>query len=389
MWWSGPEFLQENPDKWPDRPTKYESDTAQVKLLKTPPVVIHSLVLTSSSSDDQSNLDLETIIDHTKYSSKLKLLRITGLVLKFISLLKPRSNDQPRELNGDDLVAAEDKWVMSIQRHMFVEEYRQLVAGRPVTHRGQFTLFLNEKELICCKGHLGQANLPPNVKYPVLLPTKHHFTNLLILDRHKKVHHNGIAETLASIRDNYWICQGREAVKKVIRRCITCRRFEGKSYKPPLIPDLPAERVSDEPPFSHVGVDFAGPLYVRNTEGQESKTYICLQTCASTRAVHLEVTRELSATAFLLAFRRFCGWRGVPAVIFSDNAKTFKHCSKEVKRMIRAEEVHQYLTNQQIRWNFIVEKAPWWGGFWERLVKGVKRCLKKTIGRSTMTLDEL
>ena len=236
---------------------------------------------------------------------------------------------------------------------------------KALIYRGQFSLFLSEKGLICCKGHLGQANLPPNVKHPVLLPTKHHFTYLLILDRHKKVYHNGIAETLASIRENYWICQGREAVKKVIRRCVTCRRFEGKSYKPSLVPDLPAERVSQEPPFSNVGIDFAGPLYVRNAEGKESKAYICLLTCVSTHAVHLDVTCELSAAAFLLAFRRFCGRRGVPTVILSDNAKTFKHCSKEIKGLIRAEEVHQHLTNQQIRWNFIIENTPWWGGFWE------------------------
>ena len=81
-------------------------------------------------------------------------------------------------------------------------------------------------------------------------------------------------------------------------------------------------------------------------------------TCASTRPLHLEVTDELSATAFLLAYRHFCSRRGVPTVIFSGNAKIFKHCSKEIKGVIRAEEVHQYLTNQQITRNFIVEKAP-------------------------------
>lgn len=70
---------------------------------------------------------------------------------------------------------------------------------------------------------------------------------------------------------------------------------------------------------------------------------------------------------FLLAFGFLCSRRGVPSAIFSDNAKTFKHCSKEVKAVIRAVEVYQYLTNQQITWKFIVEKAPWWG-FWERLV---------------------
>ena len=127
-------------------------------------------------------------------------------------------------------------------------------------------------------------------------------------------------------------------------------------YKPPLVSNLPEERVSEQPPFNNAAVVFAGPVYVHNKEGQKSKL-----TCTSTRAIHLEVTGELSATAFLLAFRHFCSRRGVPSAIFSDNAKTFKHCSKEIKGVIRAVEVQQYLTNQQITWNFIVEKAPGWG----------------------------
>ena len=73
----------------------------------------------------------------------------------------------------------------------------------------------------------------------------------------------------------------------------------------------------------------------------------------------------------------------------SDNAKTFKHCSKEIINIVRAEEVHSYMSNKQGEWRFIVEKAPWWGGYWERLVQGVKCCLKKMIGRSSLTLDEL
>ena len=77
--------------------------------------------------------------------------------------------------------------------------------------------------------------------------------------------------------------------------------------------------------------------------------------------MHLEVTNELSATTFLLAFRHFYSQKGIPTVIFSDNARTFKH-SKEIKIVIRTEEVQLYLTNQQIIWNFIIERAPGgWG----------------------------
>ena len=57
--------------------------------------------------------------------------------------------------------------------------------------------------------------------------------------------------------------------------------------------------------------------------------------------------------------------------------------------MCRAEEVLRYLTDNRITWQFIVEKAPWWGGFWERLIQSVKRPLRKVVGRANLTYDEL
>ena len=75
--------------------------------------------------------------------------------------------------------------------------------------------------------------------------------------------------------------------------------------------------------------------------------------------------------------------------MISDNAKTFKAASSEIKKLSRSTEVQQYLTNKEVSWKFIVEKTPWWGGFWERMVKSVKNCLKKKLGRTCLTFDEL
>ena len=108
---------------------------------------------------------------------------------------------------------------------------------------------------------------------------------------------------------------------------------------------------------------------------------MCLFTCASTRAVHLELIADLSSAVFLLAFRRFTSRRGLPSIVITDNAKTFKSASSEVKKIVRSQEVQLYMVNHQVTWSFILEKAPWWGGFWERLVGSVKRCLKKNLGR--------
>ena len=127
--------------------------------------------------------------------------------------------------------------------------------------------------------------------------------------------------------------------------------MKGTPYRSQPSSDLPSERVSEDPPFTHVGLDFAGPLFIddRNiTEGtnESSKVYVCLFTCASTRAVHLKLTRGLSVQAFLLAFRRFASRRGLPATLNSDNAKTFKSSCKEIRKITRAEEVWRFLTNE-------------------------------------------
>ena len=107
------------------------------------------------------------------------------------------------------------------------------------------------------------------------------------------------------------------------------------------------------------------------------------------RAVHLELTPRLTTEAFLRSFRRFASRRGLPVTLISDNAKTFKSACKDIRKITHSEEVLRYLTNNRIKWTFIVEKAPWWGGFWERLIQSVKRCLRRTIGRTTLTHDEL
>jgi hypothetical protein len=79
----------------------------------------------------------------------------------------------------------------------------------------------------------------------------------------------------------------------------------------------------------------------------------------------------------------------MPSKIITDNAKTFKAAAKEVVAISRSEGVQRYLTDHGVTWDFITEKAPWHGGFWERLIKSTKRCLKKSIGRASLTFEEL
>jgi hypothetical protein len=87
---------------------------------------------------------------------------------------------------------------------------------------------------------------------------------LLIREVHEQVKHNGIRDTLTTVRERFWIIRGREAVKRIIKDCVVCRKAEGLPYNYGQAPDLPSCRVSEDPPFTNVGLYFAGPLYVQD-----------------------------------------------------------------------------------------------------------------------------
>ncbi|XP_064082979.1 uncharacterized protein LOC135198993 [Macrobrachium nipponense] len=110
------------------------------------------------------------------------------------------------------------------------------------------------------------------------------------------------------------------------------------------------------------------------------KFYVLLFTCGVVRALHLELTESLSLSDCLLAIRRFVARRGLPSVIYSDNAKTFVAAKYEVQRM------YSHLAP---KWNFIASRAPWWGGWWERLIRSVKLALRKTLNLNYVSKSEL
>ena len=79
----------------------------------------------------------------------------------------------------------------------------------------------------------------------------------------------------------------------------------------------------------------------------------------------------------------------MPRRILTNNAKTFKAAAKEITTIYSSSNVKHYLADKGVSWEFVTEKAPWHGGFWERLIKSTKRCLKKQIGRTSLTFEEI
>ena len=143
-----------------------------------------------------------------------------------------------------------------------------------------------------------------------------------------------------------------------MRTCLLCRRLEGLAYPAPVTSELPKFRVDGGTAFQTVGVDFCGPVYLKDLHGESStmhKAYIALTTCATSRMIHLELVTDLTTPAYIRSQIRMMGRRGYPKLIISDNGRTFK--SRELKK---------FNTRIGIKWKFNLAKSPWWGGMFER-----------------------
>ena len=169
-------------------------------------------------------------------------------------------------------------------------------------------------------------------------------------------------------------------MKEIVSKCFLCKRMEGKYYSTPAAPPLPSYHVADDFGFTSVGIDHARPVFVKNiyeSYGTMYKAYITVITCTVTRAIHLELSPDLNADSLIRAPNRFKSRRGIPALVVSDNGRTFKD------RKVKA-----FLLRDRVEWRFNVPCASWWGGFFEICVKLVKKSLKKILKNAYLTFEE-
>ncbi|KHJ87661.1 integrase core domain protein [Oesophagostomum dentatum] len=215
-------------------------------------------------------------------------------------------------------------------------------------------------------------------------------TRLIIEKLHTENGHCGKEHTLCIARQRFWIPRPARAYANIVKKCIICKKYQGPPYGAPIMGPLPRDRVIISKPFENVGCDFMGPFSSKTNE----KMYVCLFTCLTTRAIHLEVVENLSAGAFLNSFIRFISRRGVPAIVRSDCGTNFKLGEAIIQKMFeKCDEnglsLMSYCASERIRWLFNPPASPWMGGAWERLVGLVKKAFNKSIGRKRLNFADM
>ncbi|XP_059217544.1 uncharacterized protein LOC131994722 [Stomoxys calcitrans] len=386
LWWNGPQWLTEPTSNWPkSKLDPVEKTTMEKKSLK-----VHFAYFT----------DFTDILD--RFSSFSKALRVVAYIYRFFHRTHPKHrNDYTQDsinITTEEILFVRKQLISISQKAVYPNEYLALSAKKSISSSSpllSLNPFIDHEGVMRICGRLESSlSLTYNEKHPAIVPYGCQYARLLIKFIHEITLHGGNQLILRLVRTHYWIPKVQNLIKTTIYHCKPCVLYK-KRCQTQLMAALPPERVEFSRPFTHTGLDFAGPFDVKSYAGRccrITKGYVCVFVCFSTKAIHLEATSDLSTPAFLAAFSRFVSRRGCPLHLHSDNGTTFVGASRILaKEFIQTS--HQAITSsysyQNLIWHFIPPGAPHMGGLWEAGVKSFKQHFKKSAGCSKYTFEEL
>ena len=394
LWFQGPSFLTDTSEAWPSTLEEFHDVESPERRRTT--------CLTACVQSKRPPMESDLL---KQYSSLKKLLKTTAWCLHYIGQLRRRRNSAslqaspPPALTPLQLNDALFHWIHYVQHLHYAKEITLLQAKQSISAKSTLIKLhpiVDESKILRVGGRLRHSLLHPDEIHPVILPRESYLTRLLVADAHTKTLHGGVQLTLNFLRQRFWIVRGRQFVKSFISQCHRCWRHRAKPITQ-LMGDLPLERVQRFRAFLHTGVDYAGPIHMRLSKGRGTKShkgYISVFVCLATRAVHLEAVSGYSTEDFLLAFRRFIARRGRCALLTSDCGTNFVGADKELRNLFQqassqGSEIAKQLAEDGTEWRFNPPAAPRFGGIWEAAVKGVKFHLKRVIGETLLTFEEM
>ena len=185
--------------------------------------------------------------------------RLAHTVACFESLARrDKSSESESRVGALQLQQAEDSLIAYVQEQYYPDEPSALREGREVPSSS--SLYELGPSLangvIVATGWLANASLPNRTKEPPIIPHEHPIAEKIVRFTHEKTAHSGREYVVTELRRKYWITLVRGLVKRVLRKCITCKRQDARSCEQQM-GDLPPDRVTPGgPAFTSVGVDY-------------------------------------------------------------------------------------------------------------------------------------
>lgn len=278
------------------------------------PEIKKSVVATVTTSTNNSIVDLLH-----KFSNLNKICRIISYCLRFFNSHDSQSNSI--SVSHEEASTALNILCKLIQQETFYEEIKILksTSSRKMSSSlASFFTILRLQWDNSCWREVEKFTIKLNnynARHPILLPRTHRLTQLVIEREHIRNLHAGLQGTIACKATAVRPLSIRSTTRSIIRKCITC--FKCKPMNSEAIMGIPP-RVVPSRPFSNCGVDYAGPLVLREGKrrnARNQKAYIYIFVCLATKTIHIELVSDLTSESFLASLKRFISRRGNSAYI--------------------------------------------------------------------------
>ncbi|XP_028175488.1 uncharacterized protein LOC114363843 isoform X2 [Ostrinia furnacalis] len=403
LWWNGPSYLKDKNYKHckSDECVENVNTLPEIKMInvcKNVNNLPEKTVSNVCTAQEKDNCIVEFL---NKYSDIDKMTRIMAYMLRFVHNCKIQNKDcklkgflTPKELKSALCV------ILKIdQERYFHVEINNLLSNMPIkTNIASLNPFVDAQGLLRVGGRLQNAVLSFTKKHPIILSKDSNITKLIILQEHLRLLHAGQKLVLSSLSENYWIVNANRVIKSVLYKCIICFKLKAKNATQ-LMGSLPLDRVQMTRPFQIVGTDYGGPFYVKQSRIRKpviTKAYIVIFVCFVTKAIHIELASDMSTNTFLACLKRFIARRNKPTKIYCDNAANYKGANNVMKDLYKLFDTteHQnavmnYSNSERITFHFIPSYSPVFGGLWEAGIKSVKHHMKRVIGDTVLTYEEM
>ena len=368
-WVKGFEYFSLPKDQWPTSQDITGASVPEEELVK--PINVAAI------SMKQPLIDLERL----KSRSYNLIINVVAIILKIARNKSFNITDRTAE----DLEKAEQFCIKSSMRFT-KQDYDK---GKLTSLRPQ----VNEDGIIVLSSRAdeGLEAYYGTDEFPIL--TYHDPLSHLWIKHVHEEDHSGVTRTVAKSRKKFWIIRARRLAEKIKYGCYRCKFLDIMMMKQQMAP-IPRNRLVMSRPFYVTSLDLFGPLEIIDTVKRrvKKKVWGMIFSCASSRALHLDLTEDYGTDSILETLRRFAIIRRCPGEIISDQGSQLIAAAKDIEAYVSKwdwQPINHWAANQRIKWTVVPAEGQHQNGLSESLIKSVKRTLKHKIGSQILSFSQL
>mgnify|MGYP000226994671 CR=1 FL=1 len=332
------------------------------------------------------------LLDIRRCSSFPRVVRIYSLVMKFVDTLKRKLLEKRPDKADVNLRSSVQQRNDALTK-IFIEDqslhYPDVVEYFSSKSKRlkdipaivtQLNVFQDNSGVLRVKNKL-QKWTTNSGNYPVLLNRLSPLTELIVREIHSRLLHSGVYSVLVELRSEFWVPNCFATVKKIIRKCTHCRRFNQHNVRLNQSPYREFRIKPTNIPFRRIFLDHAGPFTVDDGNSRV-KVYLLIISCLWSRAINVKICADLSTANFLRALQLHVFDHGIPETCYSDLGSSIVRGGEIITQFFEDVTVKSYLAENGIK-SVNFQQYPKGcnklGGLVESAVKIIKKLIHGSI----------